>query len=76
MAKQGRPKLLQDPSPILVRVERSERDVLELLAELNGHSLNREMQLAVRRHLRFALDDRGDEAVIAAAKPETTNAPL
>lgn len=70
--KPGRPKLLQDPTPMLVRVERRERDALSLLAALNGWSLNRELQLAVRKHLRTSLDDRGDDVVLAS---RTTNAP-
>lgn len=74
MAKRGRPKLLKDPAAILVRVERAERELLEAFADLNGHSLNAEMQMAVRGHIRRALDDRGDEHVLAT-DPRKANAP-
>lgn len=53
----GRPKLLDEPTPVLVRVEVWERSMLEALASLNGWTLTDEMRLAVRKHLRSALDD-------------------
>jgi len=53
-------RILQDPSPILVRVERWQRETLDALAQHSGHSLNREMQLAVAKHLHTAHDDHVD----------------
>lgn len=73
MGKRGRPQLLKDASFIGIRVERHEREMLEALAALNGHSLTVEMRLAVRRHLRVALDDHADDQ--RATAPRTTNAP-
>ena len=58
----GRPKLLEDPSPVLVRIESWERSHLEQLAAERGVTLTDVLRHALRRHIRQAIDDGRNSA--------------
>jgi hypothetical protein len=59
MPQLGRPRRLENPVAILVRVERWEREWMEELAAFNERSLTDETRAAIKNHLRGGgIDDR------------------